>query len=205
MQEVHSLRQSCRPYPWHGGVLERVPMALYSSELYLCSSELYLWTGVIFYKYIFLFCKFLLLWWLVFLCYYFAGEIIANSAYWDYTLANICAKFQSSRLLFICWNVCSHVPKLWTQLSQKCFFPTSPVSFSRATALQNCLKLAIVYLDRMLLKTTKRLSKKTGFYTMSHEWNFSPPFLHFRTVELEKLIKVFRKIKNSLVVFTRVV
>ena len=38
---------------------------------------------------------------------------------------------------------------------------------------------------------------------MSHEWNFSPPFLH--TVKLENHKKVFRKIKSSLMVFTRVV
>ena len=56
--------------------------------------------------------------------------------------------------------------------------------------LRNTFFLAIVYLDSMPLKTTKILSGKPGFYTMSHECNFfTSVFAFSHTVKLEKIIK----------------
>ena len=73
----------------------------------------------------------------------------------------------------------------------------SPVSFSRA--LHNCLKLATVYLDSMLLKTTKRLSGKHDVVFTLRVTNgiFHLRFCIFAYSKTKKsLKKVFRKKKQ---------
>ena len=133
-QIAHPLCPNCRPHPRHGGVLERVPMVLYSSELYLCSSdlylwasELYLWTGVIFNKYVFLFCKgkVFLSWCLVFhmLLLFCSGNISELCLLIYYTLANIYAKFQSSRLLLYVEMCVPMYPNFERDYLRNMFFP----------------------------------------------------------------------------------